>query len=214
LLISIFGVFTSDSWFMVWVWLEINVLGVLPLLVGSGYSVHDSSSSVFYFLVQACGSFLVLIPGVLFLLGLSYSFLVDFLLSAGLAIKLGLFPVHFWVAIVSRSLSWWKIIIVLVVQKLAPVWLVCSVRCFYFLGWLGILSVVFGSLALVNCTRVKELFSFSSVSNTGWVLIAVLFSSSAGLIYFSCYLLVSFFSTLLFGVFGLSGSFSSLSFSG
>jgi len=89
---------------MVWVWLEINVLGVLPLVVGSGYSVLDSSSSIFYFLVQACGSFLVLIPGVLLVLGLSGAFFVVCVVSIGLAVKLGLFPVHFWVIAVARSL--------------------------------------------------------------------------------------------------------------
>jgi len=55
-------------------------------------------------------------------------------------------------------------------------------------------SVVFGSLALVNSTRIKEMFSFSSVSNTGWILLAVLFSSSAGLVYMLCYMVISFFS--------------------
>lgn len=89
--------------------------------------------------------------------------------------------------------------IVLVVQKLAPVWLVFSVGGLHFLGWLGVLRVVFGSLALVNSSSIKELFSFSSISNTGWVVLAVLFSSSAGLTYFVCYLLVRFFSTIVFG---------------
>jgi len=55
-------------------------------------------------LVQACGSFLVLIPGVLLVLGLSGAFFVDCVVSIGLAVKLGLFPVHFWVIAVARSL--------------------------------------------------------------------------------------------------------------
>lgn len=114
--------------------MEINVLGVLPLVVGSGYSVYDSFSASFYFLVQACGSFLVLIPGLLLSMGLCYTFFSDAIISFGLAVKLGLFPVHFWVVSVARCLSWWKIAIVLVVQKIAPVWLVFSVGSFYFLG--------------------------------------------------------------------------------
>jgi len=172
---------------------------VLPLIVGSGYSVRRSFSAISYFLVQACGSFLVLVPGILLVLGPSYTFIVDLLVSFGLAVKLGLFPVHQWVASVARSLVWWKVIIVLVVQKLAPVWLVFSVGRFCFLGWLGVLRVFFGSMALVNSSGIKELFSFSSISNTGWVVLAALFSSSAGLAYFTCYLLVRFFSSVIFG---------------
>lgn len=182
--------------------------------MGAGYSVFDSFSASFYFLVQACGSFLVLLPGLLLSAGLCYAFIAEAILSFGLAVKLGLFPVHFWVVRVTRSLSWWKIAIILVVQKLAPVWLVFSIGCFYFLGWLSVLSVFFGSLGLVNCTRVKELFTFSSISNTGWVLLAVLFSSSAGLVYLLCYVFVSFFSIILFGFIGLSRMFSFVSFSG
>jgi len=98
---------------------------------------------LFYFLVQACGSFLVLLPGLLLSAGLCYAFVAEAILSFGLAVKLGLFPVHFWVVRVTRSLSWWKIAIILVVQKLAPVWLVFSIGCFYFLGWLSVLSVFF-----------------------------------------------------------------------
>jgi len=81
-------------------------LGVLPLVVGSGYSVFDSFSASFYFLVQACGSFLVLLPGLLLSAGLCYSFMAEAIVSFGLAVKLGLFPVHFWVVTVARSLSW------------------------------------------------------------------------------------------------------------
>jgi len=83
----------------------------------------------------------------------------------------------------------------------------------FFLGWLGFISVFVGSLGVVRSTSVKELFSFSSVSNTGWLVLAVLFSSSAGLVFLLCYFFVGLGAVFSFGFFGLSGIFSSSAFS-
>jgi NADH:ubiquinone oxidoreductase subunit 2 (subunit N) len=194
---------------MIWVWLELNVLGVLPLVIGSGLSLRDSVSSIFYFLIQACGSFLLLISGLLLVFGPGNVFICDSLFALGLAVKLGLFPVHFWVVVVSRSISWWKIALILVIQKFAPVWLVFTLGRGFFLSWLGFFSALTGSLGIINSTGAKELFSFSSISNTGWLVISVLISSSAGLIFLICYFFVSLFAVITFGFLGLGGVFSS-----
>jgi len=73
------------------------------LIVGSGSSSRDSSSSISYFLIQACGSFLILISGIAITLSPTER-LASLLLSVGLAIKLGLFPVHLWVVTVSHAI--------------------------------------------------------------------------------------------------------------
>lgn len=44
---------------------------VIPLIVGTGFDVGEVTSAVTYFLVQAIGSFLILIPGVIAKLGLA-----------------------------------------------------------------------------------------------------------------------------------------------
>jgi len=207
LLVSVFGVCTSGRWLLVWIWLELNVLGVLPLVVGAGHSVADSTSSVLYFLVQACGSFLLLTSGLLLAFGVNSGFVCDCALSLGLAVKLGLFPVHFWVVLVSRLVVWWKIALLLVIQKLAPVWLVFSVGCSAPLVWLGLASVVAGSLGVAGSASVKELFSFSSISNSGWLIVSVFLSSSAGLVFFVCYFSVATAVAMVFGFFSPDGVF-------
>lgn len=57
---------------------------VIPLIVGAGFDVGEVTSAVTYFLVQAIGSFLILIPGII--------------------AKLGLAPVHLWVILVAENL--------------------------------------------------------------------------------------------------------------
>jgi len=64
-----------------------------------------------------------------------------------------------------------------------------------------------GSLGVVNSTGIKELFSFSSISNTGWLVLALLLSSTAGLTYMVCYFSVGFTVTLYFGFFGPGSTF-------
>lgn len=143
-----------------------------------------------------------------FFLGPSVAVLAEAVVAFGVCVKLGLFPVHLWVLIVVRGLVWWKVMVVLVVQKLAPIWLVFFVRDFILIGWLGVLSALAGSIGIVNQSSIKRLFAFSSISNTGWIVLAVLFSSSAAFVYVFRYLVVSFLATVVFGFFGLAGRFS------
>ena len=91
-------------WFIVWVWLEINMIRVIPLIVGTGYDVGEVTSAVTYFLVQAIGSFLILIPGIMAKLASFAMMPTEAIASVGIMAKLGLAPVHLWVILVAENL--------------------------------------------------------------------------------------------------------------
>lgn len=92
---------------MVWIGLEVNLLSFIPLL--AQLDKHQETEAIVkYFLAQAVGSIMLLLGG---LLSMSYYGLVlgynifRVVILAGLLIKMGAAPFHFWFPRVIASLS-------------------------------------------------------------------------------------------------------------
>jgi hypothetical protein len=67
---------------------------VIPLIVGVGFDIGEVTSAVTYFLVQAIGSFIILIPGIIAKLASFAMIPTEAIASVGIIAKLGLAPVH------------------------------------------------------------------------------------------------------------------------
>lgn len=156
----------------VWVGIELNFLAVLCFISGS--SVEETEGVIKYYIVQILGScfriigFLIMVNGVEIFLGRVFILL-------GILIKLGAFPFYFWVAPVVRKLSWPACKIVLVLQKVTPLWVV---RNCLFLGWeirylelLCVLTCCFGCLGGLGILNYRVLLGFSSIQHLGCLII-------------------------------------------
>ncbi|YP_009305281.1 NADH dehydrogenase subunit 2 (mitochondrion) [Ruditapes philippinarum] len=156
----------------VWVGIELNFLAVLCFMSGS--SVEETEGVMKYYMVQILGScfsmmgFLMMVNGVEMFLGSVFILL-------GMLIKLGAFPFYFWVAPVVSKLSWPACKIVLVLQKVTPLWVVSN--CL-FLGWeisylelLCVLTCCFGCLGGLGILNYRVLLGFSSIQHLGCLMI-------------------------------------------
>nr|YP_010146839.1 NADH dehydrogenase subunit 2 [Yininemertes pratensis]QQP01068.1 NADH dehydrogenase subunit 2 [Yininemertes pratensis] len=201
---------SSGHWVGVWLGLEINLLGFIPLMVQSGGS-QSVECAIKYFVVQALGSGFLLLGG----LGFGSSFCLWFLsdggsvvsvfLLFGLVLKLGVAPFHWWVPSVMGGLSWFGCGALLTWQKLAPFFVVLGLSfpfCFLFLVF-GCFSAVVGGLMGVGQVQLRLLMAYSSISHWGWILSLVAFSFLGSLCYYFFYFLLSFFIFYLLSVFGL-----------
>ena len=91
---------SRSSWFGVWLGLELNLLSFIPLAI-IRIGKREVEAGLKYFLVQACGSVVLVYRGV-FISNLRQSSVA--LIFLALALKLGLAPIHFWFPIVSEGL--------------------------------------------------------------------------------------------------------------
>nr|YP_009566691.1 NADH dehydrogenase subunit 2 [Chromodoris orientalis]QBB11036.1 NADH dehydrogenase subunit 2 [Chromodoris orientalis] len=219
LLLGPFVSISSSSWVMCWVGLEMSFLGLIPLLLNdSSYMSLSKESAIKYFCIQALGSGLLMLGGVMYYMNLSSSWFWDLLFMISLLMKLGVFPMHFWVPSVIAGLDWEPILLMLTWQKIAPFaflvnvvennsWLVTLVLV------LGGLSTLVGAMIGLNQTSVRAMLGGSSIAHAGWSCLGVVFG---GLwVYFLIYclsfmLLMMFFSLgeemmVSFGILGLSG---------
>nr|AXA45224.1 NADH dehydrogenase subunit 2 [Clavatula tripartita] len=197
---------SSIHWLSIWVGLEINLIGFLPMLVYQK-SISESESAVKYFIMQALGSSFLMF-GSLMAFGSSFTwdFYSDFYLSnlglmilmAGLCIKLGLFPFHYWLPGVMAGLPWFSCLLLTTWQKLAPLFLLLcllelmqSYSIIYVFCMISAGSSLVGGIGGMNQTQIRALLAYSSIGHLGWMVFAILHSEWTMKVYLMIYILIS-----------------------
>nr|YP_010373196.1 NADH dehydrogenase subunit 2 [Cadlina koreana]UPI11662.1 NADH dehydrogenase subunit 2 [Cadlina koreana] len=210
---------SSSNWVICWVGLELSFLGAIPLLLSdSSFMSLSKESVVKYFCIQALGSGFLMLGGVLFFMGLSSYWVSDSILVLSLFMKLGVFPMHFWVPSVTAGLNWMPMFILLGWQKIPPFALLINILENSY--WMHSILLVFGGISAMagaitglNQTSFRAMLGSSSITHTGWGCIGAVFGNLW--VYFSLYC-VSFGVLMMFclmsenlmvsfGILGLSG---------
>nr|YP_009107398.1 NADH dehydrogenase subunit 2 [Ibacus ciliatus]AIU40942.1 NADH dehydrogenase subunit 2 [Ibacus ciliatus] len=181
---------SSTSWFMAWVGLELNLMAFIPLIT-SKFNRFPSEAALKYFLVQALGSALIILASPLILN--SEMFMLTILMA--LLLKLGAAPFHFWFPPIMEGLNWNQCIILMTIQKAAPMFLITHLtsqtKVYNIILFSAILSAIFGSLGGLNQTSLRKILAFSSINHLSWMLIAIILSDYSWIMYFSFYALIS-----------------------
>nr|WJK73076.1 NADH dehydrogenase subunit 2 [Desbruyeresia cf. marianaensis] len=199
---------SSCHWLGIWGGLEINLIGFVPLLVYQK-SMSESESAVKYFVMQALGSSLLMF-GSLSAYSMSFSWdslssssffscLSLMIITAGLIMKMGVFPFHFWFPGVMAGLPWLTCLLLATWQKVAPLFLVASLFELNVMFWFFIIlalvgsgSSLIGGLGGMNQTQIRALLAYSSIGHLGWIVFGMVHSSWVMKVYFSIYVLISF----------------------
>nr|YP_009271547.1 NADH dehydrogenase subunit 2 [Hypselodoris festiva]ANX10027.1 NADH dehydrogenase subunit 2 [Hypselodoris festiva] len=210
---------SSSNWVICWVGLELSFFGAIPMLLSDSTYLSLSKESVIkYFCIQAMGSGLLMIGGMMYYMSYFSFWLWSALFIGSLFVKLGVFPVHFWVPSVVVGLNWLPMFILLTWQKVGP---------FAFLinilennSWMSMTTLTFGSVsALVgaiiglNQTSVRAMLGSSSVAHTGWALAGATLGSLWTFFFIYCFsfgMLMMFFMLeedlmISLGILSLSG---------
>lgn len=172
---------SSSRWVICWVGLELSFLGAIPLFLRDTSFISLRKESVIkYFCVQALGRGLLMLGGILFYIDPRVRWHSQLIFIFSLFIKLGVFPMHFWVPRVAAGLNWIPIFILLGWQKIPPFALLVNIldgagwlsRIVLFLGGLRALT---GSIIGLNQTSVRAILGSSSIVHTGWGCIGTIY---------------------------------------
>nr|ACW83027.1 NADH dehydrogenase subunit 2 [Eucleoteuthis luminosa] len=188
---------SSSHWLTMWMGLEINLMGFLPLMNIKGKTL-EAEASMKYFIIQSMSSSILIISSVfMYNSTLSwYSMFTDDMFSLmiilSLVLKLGGAPLHFWVPSIAKQMSWSILFMMLTWQKIAPLLMLSLINSnlmiimliSYFLPSLG-------SIMALNQTNIQLIMAYSSISHLGWMLSMVSLNSSLTLMYFFNYILIS-----------------------
>nr|YP_010946986.1 NADH dehydrogenase subunit 2 [Sorineuchora bivitta]WGO57743.1 NADH dehydrogenase subunit 2 [Sorineuchora bivitta] len=184
---------SSNSWLGAWMGLEINLLSFIPLMTNNE-NIFTTEASMKYFLVQALASS-VLIFIVMMIMSVKNEILVlnkftqpDTMLSLPLMLKMGISPLHWWFPSVMEGLTWLNCLILLTLQKIAPMLLMTN--SLDNKSWIMIsilMSVIVGSIGGLNQNSIRKMLAYSSINHMGWLLMAMYLSMSTWIIYFIIY---------------------------
>nr|NP_694532.1 NADH dehydrogenase subunit 2 [Panulirus japonicus]BAC16329.1 NADH dehydrogenase subunit 2 [Panulirus japonicus] len=188
---------SSNSWFMAWVGLELNLMSFIPLMTSKKMEL-SCEAALKYFLIQAVGSALVIFSAPLLIS--SEMFYSSILLA--LLVKVGAAPFHFWLPAIVDGLNWVQLIILMTVQKVAPLFLISIIPNSTFFCRImmvaALLSSLIGSIGGLNQTSLRKILAFSSINHIGWMLASMTMGESSWLMYFSFYVMISSSICLLF----------------
>nr|UGS81021.1 NADH dehydrogenase subunit 2 [Eucleoteuthis luminosa] len=188
---------SSSHWLTMWMGLEINLMGFLPLMNIKGKTL-EAEASMKYFIIQSMSSSILIISSVfMYNSTLSwYSMFTDDMFSLmiilSLVLKLGGAPLHFWVPSIAKQMSWSILFMMLTWQKIAPLLMLSLINSnLMIIMLISMLSTIVGSIMALNQTNIQLIMAYSSISHLGWMLSMVSLNSSLTLMYFFNYILIS-----------------------
>nr|WEV93749.1 NADH dehydrogenase subunit 2 [Dociostaurus kraussi kraussi] len=193
---------SSNSWFGVWMGLEINLLSFTPLLANSK-NMMMNESAIKYFIVQAMAStmllFSILLIHLKFPMSLEEEMIPSMMISSSLLLKIGAAPFHFWFPEVMGASSWINCMILMTWQKIAPMMVLSyCIQLSTFMFSVNILSILVGAIGGLNQTSLRQILAYSSISHIGWMNSSLIVSENVWELYFIIYSLLSVIMILIF----------------
>jgi len=183
---------SSNSWFLAWMGLEINLMSMVPLFIHKIRTNH-TELCIKYFLPQAMASVIIILYAAMDLIITSYPIyrFIYLILIFALLIKLGLPPFHFWFPQIINKMGWSLCILIISWQKLAPFILISTILTNGILSLIIISSAIIGALGGFNQNLTKLIITYSSISHGAWILPLVSFRIQAWSFYFVIYCFIS-----------------------
>nr|ADU55187.1 NADH dehydrogenase subunit 2 [Dosidicus gigas] len=188
---------SSSHWLTMWMGLEINLMGFLPLMNIKGKTL-EAEASMKYFIIQSMSSSILIISSVLmynntlswYSMFTHSTFSLMIILS--LVLKLGGAPLHFWMPSIAKQMSWSILFMMLTWQKLAPLLMLSLVNSNLMVVMLiSMASTIVGSVMALNQTNIQLIMTYSSISHLGWMLSMITINSSLTMMYFFNYIMIS-----------------------
>nr|YP_009484680.1 NADH dehydrogenase subunit 2 [Cheilinus fasciatus]ARN59047.1 NADH dehydrogenase subunit 2 [Cheilinus fasciatus] len=198
--------FASSHWLLAWMGLEINTLAILPLMARHHHP-RAVEATTKYFLAQATAAAMLLfasttnawLTGQWEIQQMTHPLPVT-LITAALALKIGLAPMHAWLPEVLQGLDLTTGLILSTWQKLAPFALLLQIQPSNSttLILLGLTSTLVGGWGGLNQTQLRKILAYSSIAHLGWMILILQFSPTLTLLTLLTYLVMTLSTFLTF----------------
>ena len=179
---------SGDSWIVVWLGLEINLLSFIPVVL-IRTSKFRGERMLKYFLIQRISSSVILINFV-FIRGLRrFSIIV----IVCLILKIGAAPVHQWVPRIIEGLRWVRVFLLIRIQKIPIIVLLGRVGGLAgnkFIEVFVYCSGIVGILGGIIQRSLRKILTYSSISHISWGIRGLLIRRIVWVVYFGIYIFI------------------------
>lgn len=146
--------------------------------------------SFLYFIIQLLTSFTIIFSVIQFNFIATKSYLST-ITTIALFIKLSIPPFHTWIIIITPHLSLDLLFFIISVQKIIPFYILTQIKLRPFFLYLSIsLCAIIPPFIILNLTNLKSLFAYSSINQTGWILILIYIKDIVWIKYFFFYTII------------------------
>nr|ADV71692.1 NADH dehydrogenase subunit 2 [Pteroglossus viridis] len=193
-------VITSNHWAMTWAGLEINTLAIIPM-ISKSHHPRAIEASIKYFLVQAIASATILLSSTINAWSTGQWDITQLtnhtsclLLTAAIAMKLGLVPFHFWFPEVLQGSSLMTALLLSTLIKLPPLTILLITSNSLnpaLLTALALISTALGGWMGLNQTQTRKIMAFSSISHLGWMTLIIIYMPKLTMLTFCLYTLLT-----------------------
>uniref|UniRef100_A0AAU7YTX9 NADH-ubiquinone oxidoreductase chain 2 n=1 Tax=Phraortes similis TaxID=3127883 RepID=A0AAU7YTX9_9NEOP len=193
IIISVMLSVSSNSWFTIWMGMEVNMMAFMPIIIEKN-NLMSKEASLMYFLVQTMASMLFIMSIIIMK---TKTVNMNSLTMMTLMMKSGVSPFHFWMPKMMEGMNWMKCMILMTWQKIIPLMMMSSIISMNMISTAAIiLSVSIGAIGGLNQTSLRKLMAYSSISNNGWMMMAMMMSEMTWLLYFIMYTIMTLIMTL------------------
>nr|UGN61641.1 NADH dehydrogenase subunit 2 [Cryptocercus wolongensis] len=183
---------SSNSWIGAWMGLEINLMSFIPLM-SNNKNIYTTESSLKYFIIQAMSSsFLLFIIIMEVMMEDMFTMEHDntnmMIIMTPLLLKSGAAPFHWWFPSVMEGMSWMNCLLLMTMQKVAPMMLISyMMKMNSFSSIIILTSTIVGAIGGLNQLSIRKIMTYSSINHTGWMLAALMINENMWIMYFSIY---------------------------
>nr|WMH03430.1 NADH dehydrogenase subunit 2 [Cacopsylla picta]WMH03443.1 NADH dehydrogenase subunit 2 [Cacopsylla picta]WMH03455.1 NADH dehydrogenase subunit 2 [Cacopsylla picta]WMH03468.1 NADH dehydrogenase subunit 2 [Cacopsylla picta] len=193
-IISISFALSSNSWMSIWIGMEMNLLTFIFMILETK-TFNSTESCMKYFLIQSVGSLMFLFSISVQTTFVNESFFINALAPPlALMLKSGIAPLHFWTPDIGLKLSPFNLFLFITMQKVIPM-LVMFSSWSALIKWVIPFNIIIGSLGGITQSSINKMVIFSSINNSGWMMMSLTESMLLFYIFFLLYFKMNFLLT-------------------
>nr|ALO71121.1 NADH deshydrogenase subunit 2 [Staphylinidae sp. 1 EF-2015] len=182
---------SSNSWLGMWIGLEINLLSIIPLMNNNNNSL-STEASLKYFVIQALASMIILFSIIMSMNCLINGNYLMMMMNSALSMKMGMAPFHFWFPSVMEGLNWSNCLILMTVQKIAPmILLMYNINFSIMMTIIIIISMVIAGIMGFNQISLRKILAYSSINHMAWMIASMFLMEITWIYYFFIYIFIT-----------------------
>nr|QWK41501.1 NADH dehydrogenase subunit 2 [Fopius arisanus] len=188
-----------NTYYSIWMFMEMNLLLFIVLLVLNNNYIGDKVMK--YFLLNSFSSmiFFFFINLNMFIYNINFILVMNMMMM----MKLGMFPFHIWFIDMLIQLNWIMCFILMVWQKIIPMFILMLIYNENFMLIFLILGGLFSLMMIFNQILLKKILGYSSINHMCWMFISLMINFNLFLIYYMSYFLINMVIVFMFWLFKL-----------
>lgn len=174
---------TLTNIIIIWFIIEINNFIFITYM---SHKLKTKKIAFLYFLIQATASFFFIFR-IIFrpIMQSEYSYAT---LMISLLTKIGVPPFHPWMPLISKSIRWYILFLLLTFQKIIPLNMLALIKIRTgTIIFIITMTIVVPTVVSFNLTRIKKILVYSSINHSGWIITLIYIKHPFWIVYMYIY---------------------------